>query len=329
MVFDLIRKSKIEYILFIAFILFSIPFILFKTPNKNNAISKVDDNVYVKVLIKERNVVVRLNIEDYLIGVVAAEMPASFPFEALKAQAVAARTYAVKKIIDKADHNGQKIFLCNDYTCCQDYIDIEEMKKRWKNDFYKYYNIIKDAVYSTKGIVMVYNKEVINSYFHAASGGKTEEAKEVFGHDYPYLKSVESYGEEACPKFYGSVKMKVEDFLRKIKTQVSDLKISRISNQTIKIIERTKAGSVRKLKIGNKIVSGILIRNIFNLNSTEFWIEMDRNYITIKTKGYGHGVGMSQWGARYLALEGMNYMEILKYYYNGITFAKIKQKGAK
>jgi len=288
------------------------------------------DDIYINLLRKNKNRIERISLEEYVIGVVAAEMPAEFNLEALKAQAVASRTYAARKIVGKALHKGyeeKKVYLCDDFSHCQAYIDRDEMKRRWGKNFERYYKKIRMAVEETKGQVLVYEGQIIDSLFHAASGGKTEDAKEVFGEAIPYLKSVVSRGEESCPKFSGEFYFTYDEFVKRLKSYFPGLRIdsSNISSQ-IKVVERTKAGRVKSVKVGNTVLSGNQFRSIFGLYSTEFWIYPDKRGVRIHTRGYGHGLGMSQWGANYLARQGKNYKQILLYYYQNVKICRLKYR---
>lgn len=287
-----------------------------------------DSQIYINVLKKSTKKVERMPLEEYVIGAVAAEMPAEFLAEALKAQAVACRTYAARKISKKMVHQGyekQKVYLCDDFSHCQAYIDKSQMKQRWGKNFDKYYKKIYSAVMSTKGEVLVYNGEIIDCLFHAASGGKTEDAKEVFGRTVSYLQSVVSRGEEACPKFSGEFYFGYDEFIKRLKSIYPNLKIDtkNISSQ-IKVLQRTSTQRVKTIKVGNITISGNSFRSIFGLYSTEFWIYPQARGIKIRTRGYGHGLGMSQWGANYLARQGKNYKEILFYYYKNVKLCRVK-----
>ncbi|BCS82223.1 stage II sporulation protein D [Anaerocellum diazotrophicum] len=288
------------------------------------------DNIYINLLRKNKNKIEKISLEEYVIGVVAAEMPADFNIEALKAQAVASRTYAAKKIVTKAFHKGyenKKVYLCDDFSHCQAYIDKGEMKQRWGKNFEKYYNKIRKAVEETKGQVLVYRGEIIDSLYHAASGGKTEDAKEVFKEEIPYLKSVVSRGEEGCPKFSGEFYFTYNELLKRLKKYFPGLMVDTQNKSTqIKVVERTPTQRVKSIKIGNIILSGDQFRSIFGLYSTEFWVYPDNRGLRIKTRGYGHGLGMSQWGANYLARQGKNYKQILLYYYQNVKICRLKYK---
>ena len=250
-----------------------------------------------------------VKLENYVIGVVAAEMPASFSFEALKAQAVAARTFAYKKIINN-DINYDDL----KYDKGQSYISIDEMKNKWKNDFDKNYDIVSNAVLSTKGEILTFNNSPINAYYFSLSNGKTENSSYVFG-EKSYLVSVDSSWDVNNKGFINISKVDINEF--KSKLGITDDQI------IIYDIIRNETNHVNKININNKTFSGIDIRKIFNLRSTDFDIKIKDNYIEFTTRGYGHGVGMSQYGANSLATEGKKYDEILKYYYNGVSIDKI------
>ena len=250
-----------------------------------------------------------IKLENYVIGVVAAEMPASFSFEALKAQAVAARTFAYKKIINN-DINYDD--LKSDKG--QSYISVEEMKNKWKNDFDKNYDIVSNAVLSTKGEILTFNNSPINAYYFSLSNGKTENSSYVFG-EKSYLVSVDSSWDVNNKGFINISKVDNNEF--KSKLGITDDQI------IIGDINRNETNHVNSIVINNKSFSGIDVRKIFNLRSTDFDIRINNNDIEFTTRGYGHGVGMSQYGANSLATEGKKYDEILKYYYNGVSIDKI------
>ena len=261
----------------------------------------------------------KMDIEKYLYGVLSGEMPSDFDIEALKAQAVAARTYVMyKKENIASNHKGADV--CTDYTHCQEYKSYEELKKVKGDDWIKdSYPIIKQAVDDTKGHIMVYDEKPILPLYFSTSSGKTENSEEVFSAEYPYLRSVESPYDKSAPKYASTLKISNKDFVNKLKNTYSDISISQnsISSQ-IKILGRSDGGSVEKIKIGNKELTGRDIRNIFNLNSANFEINFDDNSLDFVVKGYGHGVGMSQWGAQGMAQDEYKYYEILSHYYKDI-----------
>lgn len=247
--------------------------------------------------------ILNIELEEYLIGVVGAEMPASFNEEALKAQAILCRTYALKSI-----KTNKKI---TDTVSTQAYKDNDELKSLWNGDYNKYYNKIKQAVDSTKGKVIMYNGDYIDALYHSTSNGKTEYSSNVFSYQYPYLVSVDS-----------SYDKNASSYLRQETKNYSDvLNILGISTEdtSFEIISRNESGRVSQIRIGNKIFSGTQFRNILGLRSADFDLSLNDNVLTITTRGYGHGVGMSQYGADAMAKAGYSYQDIILHYYQGVT----------
>lgn len=275
----------------------------------------------IDVLFTEEDIVRTMNIEEYLCGVVAAEMPATFEDEALKAQAVAARSYAVhRKINPSPDHPDATV--CTDYTHCKAYKTGEELGALWGNDEKEYLNKIKNAVYSTNGEIITYNGEVALAVFHSQSGsGRTENSKDVWGGDIPYLVSVESHGEENAPNFYSTVTVSFTEFKSKIESEFPDASINSVAD--IGDINKSEGGSVKTMKIGKEKISGKDIRRIFGLRSSCFEIKADEKNVTFEVEGYGHGVGMSQYGANAMAKEGFDYKAILTHYYTGTELSEV------
>lgn len=254
---------------------------------------------------RSNGAILNIELEEYLIGVVASEMPASFHIEVLKAQVIAARTYALKAI-----ENGTRL---TDTVSTQVYKDNNELKKTWGSSFNTYYNKVKSAVDATSGLVMTYNNTLINAYYHSTSNGYTEDSTAVFG-SYPYLKSVESSVDKNVSSYLRTITMTYEDISNKLGVPVTSL--SSIN------IERNNSERVDKIIIDNHIYGGVEFRTKLGLRSTDFDITLNENNITITTRGFGHGVGMSQYGANEYAKIGLNYEKILKHYYTGITIKK-------
>lgn len=281
--------------------------------------SELDLN-YIKVQNTRNNKVEELLLDEYVKGVVAAEMPAEFHIEALKSQAIAARTYAISRSIKyKNGHPDHKAApLCSGIHC-QAYYSLEELGKIHGDDWVKkYWGKIEEAVESTKNLIIYYQGEIIEPLYHSTSGGMTEDCVNVFSVDTPYLKSVASPFEEDAPKYKDTMRISVEEFISILKTKYKNINITRENFlESIKLVEKTPSGRVKKLAIEGEIIDGREIRSLFSLNSTNFKIVYDKNVdlIEIETLGYGHGVGMSQWGANGMAKKGKTYMEILTHYY--------------
>ena len=250
----------------------------------------------------------KAKLENYIIGVVAAEMPATFSIEALKAQAVAARTFAYKKIINN------KLNFDNLYTDKgQAYITNEQMKNNWESKYEEYYQKISEAVISTRDEIITYRDEPINAYYFSISNGKTEDSSSVFG-EQSYLISVDSSWDINNASYSKSVTIPLSEFKERLSLN-EDIIINNV--------QRSNTNHVNNLMINNKNYTGIEFRKLFNLRSTDFDINIDNNLVTINTKGHGHGVGMSQYGANSMALEGKTYEQIIKYYYKDVKISKI------
>ena len=259
-----------------------------------------------------------MDIEEYLYGVLAGEMPSEFEIEALKAQAVAARTFVMYKQNQGVSKKHPKAIVCTDYSDCQEYKSYEELKsikgEEWMKESYPK---IQQAVDETKGHIVTYKEDPILTLYFSTSGGKTENSEEVFTAQYPYLQSVESpYDELYSPKYESTLDITNQEFVNYIKKRDSNINLyaSKLSSQ-VKILKRSEGESVETIKIGNKEMSGRDIRSIFNLNSSNFDIKFNKESVIFEVKGYGHGVGMSQWGAQGMAKEDYKYYEILQHYY--------------
>lgn len=246
-------------------------------------------------------------LEEYVVGVVAAEMPAAFPEEALKAQAVAARTYQIRQM----QAAGSDSVL---YDVGQAYITTEEQKKKWGENYAFYAGKIRNAVRATAGEIMVYNGEPILAAFHAQSAGKTEDAENVWNEAVPYLKSVNSMDDKNAPDNKTVVTFSAKEISNKLGCDLEE----------VSILSRTEAGYVDDVQAGDKILTGREVREALALRSANFTIEKRENDIIFTVFGYGHGAGMSQYGASFLAEKGMDYHEILNHYYTDIQFEKIE-----
>ncbi|HJJ14375.1 MAG TPA: stage II sporulation protein D [Clostridiaceae bacterium] len=294
--------------------------------NKNENSSNINESSYdykkyntVKVLHTKTGSVENLNLDEYLYGVVSAEMPASFEKEALKAQSIVARTYTIYKIIHNAGKH-QEADICDDSGCCQAWISKEDRLNKWDEKERKSnWNKIVSAVKETKGKIITYNGEPINAFFHSNSGGSTEAPINVWGGSgYPYLQTVQTSGEEAYTQYKSEVNMQKQELIDKIKSKYQDFSINFEEENAIQILEYTKGNRVKTIKIGNKNLSGVEVRSIFGLKSANFEVEIDGDNIIFSVIGYGHGVGMSQTGADSLAKQGKNCEEIITHFYIGV-----------
>lgn len=293
------------------------------TKQNNNIIMK--GNEIIRVYITETGEIEEVNLEDYICGVVSNEMPANFEKEALKAQAVTARTYLASKKLNRCTlHEG--IDIC-DSTHCQVYTSKEKRLEKWDADYAnEYWNKIKEAVDETSGQVLSYEGElVLYPQFFSTSSGQTENSEDVYLEEIPYLRSVASTGEESAPKYTSDKTLKISDFVYLLNSNFTNLNVTveNIKNN-FNIKSSSAAGGVIKLNINNIEIRGVDFRKALSLNSTNFTYEFNGDYITFHCKGYGHGVGMSQWGANAMAKNGSNYEEILKHYYTGVEITNLE-----
>jgi len=228
-------------------------------------------------------------LDEYLLGVVASEMPANFNEEALKAQAIVARTYTVYKILNSKHENAD---VCDDSGCCQAWISKEKRMEKWNvEEANLNWEKIENAVKSTQGKIITYNGEPINAFFHSNSGGVTDTANAVWGGtNYPYLQAVSTSGEENYTQYQSEVILTKDDFIEKLKSYHTEFEINYDEENCIEILSYTEGGRIEKIKIGNLNLSGVEIRNIFGLKSAKFTIEINKENIKFSVIGYGHGV---------------------------------------
>lgn len=255
------------------------------------------------------------DLDGYLVGVVLAEMPAAFSSEALKAQAVAARTYVRRAWETGGKHGNQSV--CTESTCCQAYLSEEEYLAMGGSP--EAVQKVRRAVEATSGLVLEYDGELIEATYFSCSGGNTEAAVAVWGTDYPYLRSVSSPGEEDSAYYRDTVTMTPEDFADKLGITAEGRPESWFG-----LSSYTAGGSVQSMEIGDKTFTGTQMRSIFGLRSAAFTVDVVKGEIQITTKGYGHRVGMSQYGAEAMARKGHSFSEILSHYYPGTNLRKLQ-----
>ena len=277
----------------------------------------VDAGIAVRVL--EEGSVTVMPMDQYLRGVLAAEMPASFEPEALKAQAVAARTYTLYRIQNGCSAHPEAD-VCTDSLCCAAYIGEAAAAAAWGENASAYWEKITEAVAETDGMVALYNGTLIDTVFHSSSAGRTEAAVNVWGKDLPYLQSVESPETDATvPNYYSRVEVSVSRFKEAFLAEYPNADLSASLSGWFKNETRSEAGYVISLDIGGVTVSGPAVRSLFSLRSADFRVDTEDGSVVFYVTGYGHGVGMSQYGANVLASRGENYVEILEWYYTGAS----------
>ena len=271
-------------------------------------------------------------LEDYIVCVVAGEMPASYEKEALKAQAVAARTYTVSKIRSAGGggcNQGENADICTSSAHCQAFVDMETRKANWGADYAVYEQKIEEAVAETAGQILVYDGKPIEALYHASSGGKTEDVENVYSNALPYLKSVDSPGEGTMGSNSAEKKFTNEEFVQIFKEKYPEMELYAENLQgQITIVSRYESGRVETIKIGDKTFSGKDMRSILGLNSANFKIRLAADSLTFETSGFGHGVGMSQAGANAMAQAGSSYDEILTHYYTGVEIKTFSENAS-
>lgn len=314
-------RKALVFFLFIFIILILIP--VFLVGNIFRREDHQGEVLLLKIYDHYRGEMVTMELEEYLRGVLAAEMPALYHMEALKAQAVAARTYALKQLPRYGGPGSRKYpgaELSTDYTDCQDFLTEARMKEKWGfvSYFYNWYRINK-AVESTERQVMLYNGQLIDAVYHANAGGQTEDSVYVWGWELPYLRSTESPHDQENERSYLS---KYSYSLYELR---SIFKIQGNGELLLKVERISPSGRVLEMRVGEKLYTGREVRERLALPSTKFLLAVeDTNYI-FTCYGKGHGVGMSQDGANGLARQGYNYQEILKHYYQGIEIRTINK----
>lgn len=281
---------------------------------------EISEGYTVRVFDCTDNKVLELGLEEYVMGVVAAEMPADFHIEALKAQALAARTYTMLRMKcfgGKGCTNHEEADICTDSTHCQAYKDPKKLGKGYKK--------VAEAVMNTKGEIIIYEKQLIDAVFHSTSGGKTENSEDVWCDRVPYLRSVISEYEENSPKLASTENISIDDFISGVKSLNKDVVINKknLANE-MDIVSRSEGGKILEIKIGNKNFTGREIREKFGFNSSNFTFTIKGKEISFIVIGYGHGIGMSQYGANGMACNGYDYRSIIRHYYQGVEIASIE-----
>lgn len=318
------KKLILGYIGFIVVFFVASMFIIPPKPPKHSLPQSI------RVYFAEENAVKEVDFEEYLVGVVAAEVPAEFEMEAIKAQSVAARTYIYNKYkkftanpeTAPAEHKDASV--CTDYSHCCAYYSTEKLKElhgeEWAREFYPK---IQKAVKDTAGQVISYEDEPIIAVFHASAGGcRTENSEEVWTSPVPYLVSVESAGEDKREGYNSTVVVSCDEFKQKVNNAYPDAKLDDDRNGWFGDMTFTAGNSVNYINIGKTAIRGTQMRALFGLKSACFEISMLNDKITFNVHGSGHGVGMSQHGANLMAKEGSDYREILSHYYTGVEIGR-------
>lgn len=298
------------FILFLPFIIVS----LYSVDSKEEIELKYVYNTIIRVKRNATGTIEEIPFEEYIVGVLAGEMPIYFEKEAFKAQAVAARSYALKRM----EYNSENEYDVVDSIMNQVYLDNEHLKNAWEDEYITNINKLREAVNETSGEYLEYDGEVIDAMFFSTSNGYTEDAVTVFNIDLPYLQSVKSAWDESTSSAFRAVKtMNASGFYETLGLEYSN-------TLNVKVIRRSSTNRIIDISINGYEFTGRDLYNKLGLKSTDFSLEQEGDKIIINTTGYGHGVGMSQYGALGMAQEGYTYKEILNYYYAGTTIKKME-----
>lgn len=274
----------------------------------------------VTLTIQDGDTTEQMTLERYLTGVVRGEMPASFEMEALRAQAAAERSYVYYQLAAGRKDAHPDADFCTDHTCCSAYLSETAAREKWGGDFAPWNTRVEQAVSDTDGQVVLYNGRPILAVFHSSSAGRTAAAGDVWSGDLPYLVSVDSpEGEETVPNYYSTVTFTAAEAKEKLLAAHPELKLSGAPDRWFGAAAENGSGRVETVSVGGTDIEGTELRRIFGLRSACFTVAADSESVTFRVTGYGHGVGMSQYGANQLAREGKTWQEILEWYYTGAT----------
>lgn len=322
-------KKLLLLLMLYTLIVLGIPLLIVSLMHRTPSASGAEPIETITTYVAAQDKVLTLDFNAYLKGVVAAEMPASFHPEALRAQAVAARSYILRRregyIRDGIPEAHKGAYACTDSAHCKAWKSEDELRAQWGADYDANMQKIAASVDDTVGIVLTYEGELVNAVFHSTSSGQTESAKDVWGGEVDYLVSVASYGDELSPRYASSLTLSAEDYKLKLKEAYPEASFA-AGEPLVGEILRSQAGGIKKVTTGGVTLSGTQFRNLYGLRSTNIQFTQSAASITMAVTGNGHGVGMSQYGANYLATQGKTYEEILKTYYSGVSVEPYKKK---
>ena len=285
--------------------------------NTNTAVRHDGDTT---LAILNGGTVERMTLHEYLLGVVRGEMPAAFEAEALKAQAAAERSYIYYQLGKGRKDAHPDADFCTDHTCCSAYLSEAAAREKWGGEFDAWEQRVAQAVADTDGLVALYDGEPIMAVFHSSSAGRTASAGDVWSGDLPYLTSVASpEGADTVPNYYSTVTLTAAETKSLLLTAHPELKLSGTPDTWFGAVTQNSSGRVETVLVCGTELEGTELRRIFSLRSACFTVTADESSVTFRVTGYGHGVGMSQYGAERLAKEGKTWREILAWYYSGIT----------
>lgn len=308
-------------IIFICMVLFpllsmSAPTVPDKPPTLSDNTPSENDETF-RILNTDTEKVTTVTAKDYCVGVVLAEMPAEYNIEALKAQTVVAYTYAKYKAALRVN---EKFDLTDSHQTDQAFIWESEAKERFKENYVTYLKKVTSAVESVLGQILTYNGQPILAACHSISGGKTESAEALWGGSYPYLQPVESVGDVSNPDYISELTLTVDEMKEKLTSL--NITVSGETGEWFKDFKKTDSGNVLSVNICGFEINGADLRSTFGLRSQNFDLQSNDGSFIFTVRGYGHGVGMSQYGAQFMAEQGSNYKEILGWYFTDCALAQ-------
>lgn len=289
----------------------------------------LDEGPLIRIYLVKEKRMIELPLEHYIRNVVASEMPSDFHKEALKAQALAARTYIVDRLekgsfSDMEKYGGAHV---TDTVMHQAFQTDQQLRKKWGKQYQQKMEKVEEAVLSTAGKILTYRGKPIYAAYFSTSNGRTENSEDYFANSYPYLKSVDSSWDQQSPKFKQTTTLSLKEMVNKLEKKTNKkVAVETIATQKMAVKRRTEGDRIDSIMIGDQMFSGREVRESLGLASTDFSWEIMGDRITFQTYGYGHGVGMSQWGAHLLAQSGKTHEEIIKHYYQGVSI-ETYQKG--
>ncbi|MBO8171990.1 MAG: stage II sporulation protein D [Bacillaceae bacterium] len=285
--------------------------------------AQIENQITVNVYRSQENKVEKIPLEAYVEGVVAAEMPAEFEIEALKAQAMAARTYIIRRIAEKDFSDTPQGAHVTDTVKHQVYMDDHQRRNKWGPDYDWKMAKIREAVLETRGQVITYQGKPINATFFSTSNGYTENSEEYWSQQIPYLRSVKVPWDQNSPLYEKTTVIPVKQFTDKLGVNLSVPVAS--GSSWSQVLDRTTGNRIARIKVGDRVFSGREIREKLELPSSHFDLRIENDMVLVTTRGYGHGVGMSQWGAHGMARDGKTVDEIIKYFYQGVEIEDYHQ----
>lgn len=314
-----------RYLLPVSFILiFVLPNLLFSVlthPKRENPVVPKETEPDIKSLqmiqLEDNDSIMEVALEEYILCVLLGEVPASFESEALRAQAIATRTYTLRRYMEDSKHDNAHV--CTDASCCQAYIPVDSFLEQGHTEWEL--RKIEDAVKSTSCQVISYNGELIEATYFSCAGDRTENASDVWGREVPYLISVKSSGEKISANYQKTIVLTIQQFVAQL-----GLDHTETLNESDISVSYTTGGGVAQAKIAGQTYTGQEIRTLLELPSTVITFEIDDDVVKITTKGSGHRVGMSQYGAQAMALDDKNHEEILRHYYPGTNLITLTDR---